>query len=92
MSIVIIMLYSLDRPAYFEVIYWLTPATMHAAPILRLKMVSEAVPVFLRRMTEDDLRLWSASSNMFAVLSLSIVVLRESYPVRKSQLEHLDID
>ena len=78
-SIVIIMLWSLVKPAYFEVMYWLTPATMQVEPMLRLRTVSSAVPVFLRRITEEDLRLYSASSNMFAVLSLRMLLLRDIY-------------
>jgi len=77
------MLWSLVKPAYFEVMYWFTPATIQAQPIFLLKMVSSAVPVFLLRMTEDERRLWSASSNMLAALSFSILLLLFIYYIKK---------
>ena len=76
-SMVIIMDWSLDRPPNFDVIYWLTPATMVAQPMFRERMVSSAVPVFLRRKMDEARRLYRASSNMLAVLSFKIELLRD---------------
>ena len=74
-STVIIMDWSLERPAILEVMYWLTEATILQHPGLRLKVVSSAVPVLRRRNTEEDLLLYRASSNMLAVLESKILLL-----------------
>ena len=58
--------------------YWLTPAMMQVEPMLRLRIVSPAVPVFLRRITDEERLRCKASSNMFAVLSFNIELLLES--------------
>ena len=61
-SMVIIMLESLENPPSLDVMYWLTEATMQVAPELRDSVVSSAIPVFLLRITEDDRRRYRASS------------------------------
>ena len=48
---------------------------MQVEPELRDKMVSSATPVFFLLNTEEDLRLWSASSNICAVLESRMLLL-----------------
>ena len=76
----IIIDWSLERPPSLEVMYWLTPAMMQHAPLLRVRTVSSAVPVLRLRRIDDDRRLCKASSNILAVLSFnSIELLRDIY-------------